>query len=92
MLEAKAKDQKHIAEVFSKNKVKRSALKIFANFPQTAGDLKKNKKNLRLQIRKFSIKFERQKFFSQVLWRAPRQNNIGHDLGTFSTSQKIVLS
>ena len=31
------------------------------------------------------------KFFSQVLRRAPRQNNIAHDLGPFSTSQKIVL-
>ena len=30
--------------------------------------------------------------FSQALRRSPRQNKIGHDLGLFSTSQKIVLS
>ena len=32
------------------------------------------------------------KFFSQALWRSPRRNKIGHDLGPFSISQKIVLS
>ena len=31
-------------------------------------------------------------YFPQIPWRAPRQNNIAHDLGPFSTSQKIVLS
>ena len=31
-------------------------------------------------------------FFSQVLWRAPRRNYIAHDLRSFSTGQKIVLS
>ena len=30
--------------------------------------------------------------FSQAFWRSPRRNKIGHDLGPFSTSQKIVLS
>ena len=32
------------------------------------------------------------KIFLQVLWRSSRPYKIGHDLGPFSTSQKIVLS
>ena len=31
------------------------------------------------------------KFFSQALWRSSRRNKIDHDLGPFSTSQKLVL-
>ena len=82
--------QGHNAEVFSKKK------KVFAKtvanlFPQQTGDLKKQKV--------FALKFANfhkiqalfQKFFSQVLLRAPRRNNIAHNLGSFSTSQKIVL-
>ena len=49
---------------------------------------KKNKKGLCPQIRKFSAKFKRQKLFLQVLSRAPRRNNIAHDLGPFSTTQE----
>ena len=72
---------------------KRSSLKMFASFPQTSGNLKKNKKKgFRPQIHKFSTKLVRQKLFLQVLLRAPRRNNIAHDIGTFSTGQKIVLS
>ena len=32
------------------------------------------------------------KIFSQALRRSSKQNKVGHDLGPFSTSQKIVLS
>ena len=53
---------------------------------------KTKKKGFRSQIHKFSTKFVRQKLFLQVLLRAPRRNNIAHDIGTFSTDQKIVLS
>ena len=57
------------------------------------------KKVLRPKICKFFIELKRspkkkvfKNFFLQVLLRAPRKNNIAHDLGQFSTSQKIVLS
>ena len=50
------------------------------------------KEGLRPLICKFSTKFERQKIYSQVLWRAPRRNYISHDVRTFSSGQKIVLS
>ena len=89
LLEAKAKDTAQKKKtVFQK---KRSTLKMFASFPQTSGNLKKNKKKgFRPQIHKISTKFVRQKLFLQVLLRAPRRNNIAHDIGTFSTGQKIV--
>ena len=32
------------------------------------------------------------KICSPALWRSPGRNKIGHDLGPFSTSQKIVLA
>ena len=51
------------------------------------------------KFRKFSEKFKRSpgkkmysKIFSQALRRFSRQNKIGHELGPFSISQKIVLS
>ena len=53
---------------------------------------KNKKKGFRSQIHKFSTKFVRQKLFLQVLLRAPRRSTIAHDIGTFSTGQKIVLS
>ena len=46
------------------------------------------KKRSSQQIRKFFAKFKRQKLFLQVLLLAPRRNNIAHDLGPFSTTQK----
>ena len=53
---------------------------------------KTKKKGFRPQIHKFCTKFVRQKLFLQVLLRAPRRNNIAHDIGTFSPGQKILLS
>ena len=32
------------------------------------------------------------KFFSEALLRSSRRNKVGHNLGPFSTSQKIVVS
>ena len=68
--------------------------KLFAKFRRSP-----KKEGLRSKILKFSSKFKRfskkkrsLKIFSQVLWRAPKRNNIAHNLGSFSTSQKIVLS
>ena len=82
MLEAKAKDQEHNAEVISKKKNNNNNKKVFAP-----------------KFRKFSRNFKcspgkkiSSKFFSLALWRSSRPNKIGHDLGPFSTSQKIVLS
>ena len=57
-------------------KKKRSSLKKFANFQQNAGDLKN--------------KAFAQKFASSLA--CSNQNNVAHDLGPVSTSQKIVLS
>ena len=44
---------------------------------QNAGDLRKKRSLLKK---------------SQGLWRAPRRNNIAHNLGAFSTTQNMVLS
>ena len=59
---------------------------------------KKNKKDFRSKIRRFSSKFKRspkkdlEKKFLEVFWHAPRRNNIAHELGPFSIGQEIVLS
>ena len=50
-----------------------------------------SKKSPRPEIRKFFTNSKRKQFFAQILRRAPRWNNIAHDLGPFSTNQKIVL-
>ena len=50
-------------------------------------------KNKKVFAQKFAIFLETSRvknFFSQILWRVPRRNNIARDLR--STSQKIVLS
>ena len=69
---------------------KRSSPKTFANFPQIAGDLKK--KVFAYKFANFPQKPCVKFFFSQVLWRSPRRKYIAHDLLTFSTGQKTVLS
>ena len=53
---------------------------------------KKRKKGLRSQNSSVLQEKMSSKFFSQALWRSLRRNNIGHELGPSSTSQKIVLS
>ena len=53
------------------------------------------KKDLRFLLQKFKRSPRMNlssKFFSQACWRSSRRNKIVHDLGPFSTSQKIVLS
>ena len=60
---------------------------------QRGGNLKK--KGLRSKTSEISSVLQEKmslKFFSQALWRSSRRNKIGHDLGPFSASQKIVLS
>ena len=75
MLETKAKDQGHHAEVISKKKVFALKFRIFSrNLKRSPG------KNLH------------SKNFSQALRRSSRRNEIGRDLGPFSTSQKLALS
>ena len=58
-------------------KKKRSSLQKFVNFPKKLSVLRKKNDF---------------KKFLQALSYSPRQNKTGHDLGPFSTSQKIVLS
>ena len=77
---AKAKDQGHKAEVIYKKKLMNK--NVFAQkFFKFSGNFKRS------PGKKMSSKF-----FSQPLWRSSRRNKIVHDLGSFSTSQKIVLS
>ena len=87
LLEAKAKDTARKC-----SPKKRSTLKMFANFPQTSGNLKRTKKKRSSPTNSQIFHKIRASIFLQVLWRVPRRNNIAHDIGTFSTGQKIVLS
>ena len=86
----RGQSQGHSAEVFSKKKSLRS--KFSQVFRKLQAISKKQKKSLRPQIRKFATNSCVKNFFSKVLWRAPKRNNIAYDIGTFSTDQKIVLS
>ena len=63
--------------------------------PRTKGTSRKcSQKKIKVFSHKFAIFSQMsgaKNFFLRVLRRAPRQNNIAHDFGPFSTSQKIVL-
>ena len=89
MLEAKAKDQGHKAQVLSKKKKKRSSQKFFRRSPKK----KKNKKVFTKIFQAISKKKKRssQKFFK----RSPRKNafqKIFQPLHKILTFQKILLS
>ena len=81
--------QGHSAEVFSKKKVYAQNISYFsANFRRSP----KNKKRSSPTNLQIFTKFVRQKFFFASSLACSRRNNIAHDIGTFSTGQKIVLS
>ena len=57
---------------------KSSSSQNMVNFPEYLGVIQENKMS--------------SKIFLRALWRSSRGKEIGHDLGPFSTSQKIVVS
>ena len=65
--------------MISKKKEKVFAPKFRKNFPEISSVLQKKQ-------------CLQKNYILQAIWRSLRRHKIGHDLGLFSTSQKIVLS